>query len=110
MLLTDLLGDITLLGYYITDALLKALAFVFYALASCAVSIACKNVTFSFALSFLFCVTPLFVLNDSGNVLICASVLKSMYGGQSAVGAVFACAVKSAAVSLGAVKLWNRKL
>ena len=109
LLLIDLHGNTTLLGYYIADALLKALAFVFYALAACAVSTACKNVAFSFVLSFLVCVTPLFVLDDSGNVLICASVLKSMYGGLSAAGAGFVFGIKAAAVSLAAVKLWNRK-
>ena len=109
LLLTDSLGEKSLLGYFVTDALLKALAFVFYALAACTISTACKNVTFSFALSFLVCVTPLFLLNDSGNVLICASVLKSMYGGLSAAGAGFVCGIKAAAVSLAAVKLWNRK-
>ena len=109
LLLTDLLGDTTLLGYYITDALLKALAFVFYALAACAVSIACKNVTFSFALSFLACVTPLFVLNDSGNVLICASVLNRMYGGFSAVRFAIVSCVKSVVGCYTAVVLWRRK-
>ena len=109
LLLTDFLGEKSLLGYYITDAFLKALAFVFYALAACLISVLCRNVTFSFALSFLVCVTPLFVLNDRGNVLLCASVLNSMYGGLSAAGAGFVCGIKAAAVSLAAVKLWNRK-
>ena len=80
LLLTDSLGEKTLLGYFVTDALLKALAFVFYALAACMVSTACKNVTFSFVLSFLVCVTPLFVLQASKTSwLFAASVLKNMY-------------------------------
>ena len=79
VLLTDSFGETTLLGYFVTDALLKALAFVFYAIAACTISAACKNVTFSFALSFLVCVTPLFVLDNSGSVLVCASVLRQMY-------------------------------
>ena len=79
VLLTDSFGETTLLGYFVTDALLKALVFVFYALSACTISAACKNVTFSFALSFLVCVTPLFVLDNSGSVLVCASVLRQMY-------------------------------
>ena len=79
VLLTDSLGKTTLFSYFVTDALLKALAFVFYALAACTISTACKNVTFSFTLSFLVCVTPLFVLDNSGSVLVCASVLRQMY-------------------------------
>ena len=106
LLLTNSLGDTTLLGYYITDALLKALAFVFYALAACAVSIACKNVTFSFALSFLVCVTPLFLLNDSENVLICASVLNKMYNGFSASVFALISFLKSAAIGFGSLILW----
>ena len=109
LLLTDSLGEKSLLGYYITDAFLKALAFVFYALAACAISTACKNVTFSFVLSFLVCVTPLFVLNDSGNVLICASVLNRMYGGFSAVGFAIVSCVKSVVGCCTAVVLWRRK-
>ena len=79
VLLTDSFGETTLLGYFVTDALLKALAFVFYALSACTISAACKNVTFSFALSFIVCMTPLFVLDNSGSVLVCASVLRQMY-------------------------------
>ena len=109
LLLTDSLGEKSLLGYFVTDALLKALAFVFYALAACAISTACKNVTFSFALSFLVCVTPLFVLNDSGNVLICASVLNRMYGGFSAVRFAIVSCVKSVVGCCTAVVLWRRK-
>ena len=109
LLLTDSLGEKTLLGYFVTDALLKALAFVFYAFAACTISTACKNVTFSFALSFLVCVTPLFVLNDSGNVLICASVLNRMYGGFSAVRFAIVSCVKSVVGCCTAVVLWRRK-
>lgn len=109
VLLTDSLGKTTLLGYFVTDALLKALAFVFYALAACAISTACKNVTFSFVLSFLVCVTPLFVLNDSGNVLICASVLNRMYGGFSAVRFAIVSCVKSVVGCCTAVVLWRRE-
>lgn len=108
LLLTDSLGEKTLLGYFVTDALLKALAFVFYALAACTISTACKNVTFSFALSFLVCVTPLFVLNDSGNVLICASVLKSMYGGLSTFMFALMLFIKSAAVCFVSLILWRK--
>ena len=79
VLLTGSLGKTTLLGYFVTDALLKALACLFYALAVCTVSAACKSVTFSFVLSFLVCTTPLFVLDNSGSVLVCASVLRQMY-------------------------------
>lgn len=79
VLLTGSLGETTLLRHFVTDALLKALAFVFYALSACTISAACKNVTFSFALSFLVCVTPLFVIDNSGNVMVCASVLRQMY-------------------------------
>lgn len=106
LLLTDSLGEKTLLGYFVTDALLKALAFVFYALAACTISTACKNVTFSFALSFLVCVTPLFLLNDSGNVLICASVLNKMYNGFSASVFALISFLKSAAVGFGSLILW----
>ncbi len=109
LLLTDSLGEKTLLGYFVTDALLKALAFVFYALAACTISVACKNVTFSFVLSFLVCVTPLFVLNDSGNVLICASVLNRMYGGFSAVRFAIVSCAKSVVGCCTAVVLWRRK-
>lgn len=109
LLLTDSLGEKSLIGYFVTDALLKALAFVFYALAACTISTACKNVTFSFALSFLVCVTPLFVLNDSGNVLICASVLNRMYGGFSAVRFAIVSCVKSVVGCCTAVVLWRRK-
>lgn len=87
VLLTDSFGETTLLGYFVTDALLKALAFVFYALAACTISAACKNVTFSFALSFLVCVTPLFVLDNSGSVLVCASVLRQMYPPEMSIAA-----------------------
>ena len=109
LLLTDSLGEKSLLGYFVTDALLKALAFVFYALAACTISVVCKNVTFSFVLSFLVCVTPLFVLNDSGNVLICASVLNRMYGGFSAVRFAIVSCVKSVVGCCTAVVLWRRK-
>lgn len=109
LLLTDSLGEKTLLGYFVTDALLKALAFVFYALAACTISTACKNVTFSFALSFLVCVTPLFVLDNSGSVLVCASVLNRMYGGFSAVGFAIVSCVKSVVGCCTAVVLWRRK-
>ena len=109
LLLTDSLGEKSLLGNFVTDALLKALAFVFYALAACTISTACKNVTFSFALSFLVCVTPLFLLDDSGNVLICASVLKRMYGGFSAVRFAIVSCVKSVVGCCTAVVLWRRK-
>lgn len=110
LLLTDSLGEKSLLGYYITDALLKALAFVFYALAACAISTACKNVTFSFALSFLVCVTPLFVLDNSGSVLVCASVLRRMYPPEmniSALTGISAC--KCLMIGSAALFAWSRK-
>ncbi len=110
LLLTDSLGEKSLLGYYITDALLKALAFVFYALAACAISTACKNVTFSFVLSFLVCVTPLFVLDDSGNVLICASVLRQMYLPEMNIAAFVSTSVfKILMMGSATLFAWNRK-
>ena len=110
LLLTDFLGEKSLLGYYITDAFLKALAFVFYALAACTISTACKNVTFSFALSFLVCVTPLFVLDNSGSVLVCASVLRRMYPPEmniSAFTGISAC--KCLMIGSAALFAWSRK-
>ena len=110
LLLTDFLGEKSLLGYYITDAFLKALAFVFYALAACTISTACKNVTFSFALSFLVCMTPLFVLDNSGSVLVCASVLRRMYPPEmniSAFTGISAC--KCLMIGSAALFAWSRK-
>jgi ABC-type transport system involved in multi-copper enzyme maturation permease subunit len=108
VLLTNSLGKTTLLGYFATDSLLKAVAFVFYALAACAISAACKNVTFSFVLSFLVCVTPLFVLDNSGSVLVCASVLYKMYNGFSAFKFAFISLLKSVAVGILALGLWRK--
>ena len=110
VLLTDSFGETTLLGYFVTDALLKALAFVFYALAACTISTACKNVTFSFVLSFLVCVTPLFVLDNSGSVLVCASVLRQMYPPEMNIAAfVGISAYKCLVIGSAALFAWSRK-
>lgn len=110
VVLTNSLGGKTLLGFFVTDALLKALAFVFYALAACAISTACKNVTFSFVLSFLVCVTPLFVLKSGSNVLLCASVLKNMYPPQMNISAFVTISVcKCLLLSGAALFAWSRR-
>ncbi|MBQ2580128.1 MAG: hypothetical protein II574_00710, partial [Ruminococcus sp.] len=57
-------------------------------------------------LSFLVCVTPLFLLNDSGNVLICASVLNKMYNGISSMVFVFVFCVKMITICFASGTMW----
>ena len=109
LLLSQSTGKTTLIGYFLIDALLKAMAYTFYALAACLIASACKNTAFSFVISFLACVTPLFLVENNQNLFLCASVLRKMYSSLPPVTFAAVTLCKQTAVVTLTPLCWKRK-
>ncbi|MBR1764259.1 MAG: ABC transporter permease [Ruminococcus sp.] len=112
VLLSDGTGSLSLLGYYLTDAALKALTAAMYSAAACLVSILCRSTAFSFSLSFLATATPLLVLKGTESpriaYFLAAAVWREMYRPELP-PPIFAAvtAIKMLLLSAAAAALWS---
>ncbi len=62
----DGFGNLSVLGYYLSDTLIKAVCWVDCAIMVCLISVICRNTSFSFIISFLIIAAPL-LLNSLGS-------------------------------------------
>lgn len=114
VLLSDGYGETTLKEYYVTDAMLKAEVFVMYSLLVCSISTFCKNVIFSFVISFIVCATPMFIAvdmeSDKYAYFISGAVLGRMYTAKISLPLIIVVVlIKIILLLFVAVMIWNRK-
>lgn len=62
----DGFGNLSVLGYYLSDTLIKAVCWVDCSIMVCLMSVICRNTSFSFIISFLIIAAPL-LLNGLGS-------------------------------------------
>ena len=114
VLLTDGFGSTTLLGYFLTDALLKALVWGMYSVIVCLIAVLCRNVTFAFVIGFIVGLTPKLISTDTESsgifYLISGSALGEMYPATLSLWVfVGVTVIKAALISIGVVMAWGKK-
>lgn len=105
-------GDTSIFGFYLTDALIKSLAWGCGALIICVICILCKNINFSFFISAFALAVPNFSESyiGKGGIFLCGIAAGAPYSAETSVAAVVAVLLlKSVAYSGFGVWLWRRR-
>ena len=114
ILLTDGYKTTSLLDYFIADTFMKATGYTMYAMIACLITVLCKNTTFSFILSFLAMIAPLFISNvitgAAAPYIITAKSLETMYPPTTQPVLVMAAAIiKSLIFGAATTFLWGKR-
>ena len=114
VLITEDLGNKSLLGYFLTDAALKALAAGMYALLCCLMSVVSRGAVFAVSLSFIALLTPLLILSGSeipdAPYFLPAAVLRKMYLPEtSPLLTALLITARGALIFAAACILWSRR-
>ncbi|MBR1392341.1 MAG: ABC transporter permease subunit [Ruminococcus sp.] len=113
ILLTDGFGSTTLMGYYINDALVKAIVIAVYSAAVCLISTACRSTVFSLVLAFIISVTPMFLadcVQGEALYIISGALLGKMYPADVNLSVFFTVsAVKLSVLTAATVRLWGSR-
>lgn len=83
ILLTDGYKSTSLTDYFVADSFMKATGYTMYAMIACLITVLCKTTAFSFILSFLAMIAPLFISDvvkgAAAPYIITAKSLETMY-------------------------------
>ncbi|MBR6045167.1 MAG: hypothetical protein IKP47_05990 [Ruminococcus sp.] len=114
VLLTDSLGDTSLIEYYAFDSLLRGAVYALYGAGICLVCVICRNTVFTFVLSFIICAAPVIAAGNltgtASAYLLPGTLTVRMYpAGLSIPGELVICALHAAAIMLMTVRIWRKR-
>ncbi len=76
-------GDISIIEYFLTDAMVKAICLSMNAIVICLISVICKSTVFSFVFSFIYAIMPFLISNlynsEAFNYIFSSANLMAMY-------------------------------
>lgn len=108
-------GDISIIEYFLTDSVIKAICLSMNAIAICLISVICKSTVFSFVFSFIYAIMPFLISNlfnsEVFNYIFSSTNLMAMYSNNLSISLLAVLlAIKAIIITLLINHIWCKSV